>query len=466
MIEDDKIGVLTDKIELEAYIIEYLISKGKIRACLFHKLLKRFCSANSSLKVRKRELISTLILMLKARKIEIIIAEPFDVDWELTHVNDFNFLKKGEYLTRTFRKWTESDVGVIPRMDYLFDSRRIDFENDAKVSDSIAWLKKVIKNVPRIKYKMMVYFPEESRKLNIYENLEEAYYLDFTSINPPKSLIYSGQKIDIGREDQKDNLKIVQAYRLNYMCLYITLIEAIQEAIVKAQELRGDVLKELVRKFAFYCIMFVRSDWVEITEGNPYRWETFFQAFRLPFKILNLEFKTMKFHGRTFESIDRYRYCIFIEKNEIALIQKLKTLGYEEFKEENTKDLVAIGMDHDIYIPCPSIEHFFFVFKYICYYHAFLLFHHSFDYMKELRPEFRFSRKEKALYEMFYPLMSDLFNIKSGIISKTLVFKYYTLDSRELEIVYNSFMISRIKKVETKLFKYFMLKYSMFKNHI
>ena len=164
----------------------------------------------------------------------------------------------------------------------------------------------------------------------------------------------------------------------------------------------------------------------------------------------------MKFHGRTFESTDRYRYCFFIKKNELDLIQRLKGLGYEEFKEENTKDLVAIGMDHDIYIPCPSIEHFFFVFKYICYYHAFLLF----------RPEFRLSRREESLHEMFYPVMNDLFNIKSSTISKTLVFKYYTLDSRELEIIYNNFMISRIKQVETKLFKYFILKYSKIKNLI
>ena len=404
--------------------------------------------------------------ILKTRKIEIIIAEPFDVDWKLTQVSDFKFLKKGEYLTRTFHEWNDPNISDIPSMEYLFDSRRIDFKNDAIINDSIAWLKMVIKKVPRIKYKMMIYFPEESRKINIYENLEEAYNLDFTSILPPKSLIYDGPKIDIYLDEQKENSKIVQAYRSNYMCLYITLIEAIQEAIVKAQILKEDILKELVRKFAFYCIMFVKSDWVETTEGNPYRWETFFQAFRLPFKILNLEFKTMKFHGRTFESTDRYRYCIFIKKNELDLIQRLKGLGYEEFKEENTKDLVAIGMDHDIYIPCPSIEHFFFVFKYICYYHAFLLFHHSFDYMKEIRPEFRLSRREESLHEMFYPVMNDLFNIKSSTISKTLVFKYYTLDSRELEIIYNNFMISRIKQVETKLFKYFILKYSKIKNLI
>ena len=404
--------------------------------------------------------------ILKTRKIEIIIAEPFDVDWKLTQVSDFKFLKKGEYLTRTFHEWNDPNISDIPSMEYLFDSRRIDFKNDAIINDSIAWLKMVIKKVPRIKYKMMIYFPEESRKINIYENLEEAYNLDFTSILPPKSLIYDGPKIDIYLDEQKENSKIVQAYRSNYMCLYITLIEAIQEAIVKAQILKENILKELVRKFAFYCIMFVKSDWVETTEGNPYRWETFFQAFRLPFKILNLEFKTMKFHGRTFESTDRYRYCIFIKKNELDLIQRLKGLGYEEFKEENTKNLVAIGMDHDIYIPCPSIEHFFFVFKYICYYHAFLLFHHSFDYMKEIRPEFRLSRREESLHEMFYPVMNDLFNIKSSTISKTLVFKYYTLDSRELEIIYNNFMISRIKQVETKLFKYFMLKYSKIKNLI
>ena len=451
-------------VELEARFVEYLTSKGKIRACLLYKLLKRFCSAKSSFRVNKSELISKLASMVKARKIEIIIAEPFDVNWKVTLVNGFKFLNDSKYIIRTFHEWNEPNIGDIPRMEYLFDSRRIDFANAAIVSESLAWLKKVIKKVPRIKYKMMIYLPEESRKLNIYEKLEEAYYLDFASINPPKNLFYSGPKLDIPLEDQKENLKIVLAYRSNYMCLYITLIEAIQEAIVKVQIVNENVLKELVRKFAFYCIMFVRSDWVELTKGNPYRWETFFKAFRLPFKILNLEFKTIKFHGRTFETIDRYRYCIFVKNKDIALVQRLKRLGYEEFKEENTKDSVAIGMDHNIYLPCPTIEHFFFVFKYICYYYAFLLFHHSFDYMKEIRPEFRFSRKEELLHEVFYPVMSDLFNIKSGTISKTLVFKYYTLDSRELEIIYNSFMVSRIKNIETKLFKYFMLKYSIFKN--
>jgi hypothetical protein len=461
MIELEKVKA---GVELEARIVEYLISKGKIRACLLHKLLKRFCSSKSSFKVNKSKLISKLASMVKTRKIEIIITEPFDVNWKVTLVNSFKFLNDGKYITRIFHEWNEPNIGDIPRMDYLFDSRRIDFANAAIVDESLAWLKTVIKKVPRIKYKMMIYLPEESRKLNIYEELEEAYKLDFTSIDPPKNLFYSGPKLDIPLEDQKDNLKIVQAYRSNYMCLYITLIEVIQEAIVKVQDINEDMLKEFVRKFAFYCIMFVRSDWVELTKGNPYRWETFFKAFKLPFKILNLEFKTIKFHGRTFETTDRYRYCIFIKNKNIALIQRLKRLGYEEFKEENTKNMVAIGMDHDIYIPCPTIEHFFFVFKYICYYHAFLIFHHSFDYMKEIRPEFRFSRKEELLHEVFYPVMSDLFNIKSGAISKTLVFKYYTLDSRELEIIYNSFMVSRIKNVETKLFKYFMLKYSMFRN--
>ena len=461
MIELEKVKA---GVELEARIVEYLISKGKLRACLLYKLLKRFCSAKSSFKVKKSELILKLASMVKARKIEIIIAEPFDVDWIVTHVNDFKFLNEGDYMTRTFHKWNEPKIGNIPRMDYLFDSRRIDFNFDHIVGESIAWLKKAIKKVPRIKYKMMIYLPEESGKLNIYEKLEEVYNLDFTSIDPPKDLIYSGPKLDLPLEAQKEHLKIIQAYRSNYMCLYITLIEALQEAIIKVQDLNENVFKELARKFAFYCIMFVRSDWVELTKGNPYRWETFFKTFELPFKILDLEFKTIKFHGRTFETAGRYRYCIFLKNEDLALVQRLKHLGYEEFKKENTKDIVAIGMDHEIYIPCPTIEHFFFIFKYICYYHAFLLFHHSFDYMKEFRPEFRFSRKEELLYEVFYPIMSDLFNIKSGAISKILVFKYYTLDSRELEIIYNSFMISRIKNIETRLFKYFMLKYSIFKN--
>ena len=86
--------------QLQDRIIDYLKSKGKIRAALLHKLENRFCKKNSIFRVRKGELISCLLLMMKEKKIEIIIPERFQVGWTESYLKNLKYLKDGLYLTR------------------------------------------------------------------------------------------------------------------------------------------------------------------------------------------------------------------------------------------------------------------------------------------------------------------------------------------------------------------------------
>ena len=207
----------------------------------------------------------------------------------------------------------------------------------------------------------------------------------------------------------------------------------IQKAIVNIQEYSNnsdrnkEKLKDLIRKFAYNCIMYVKSDWVEIKEPNPYRWETFFKFFNLPFRIINLDFRAIKFHGRTFESLSNFKYCIYIQNKDQNYIKYLKDLGYEEFSDYNQETNVAIGLDLEIFIPCPTIEHFYFLYKYIFYYHLFLLFRHSFTYLLKTHQNIKFSEREQLLYRVFLPVMESLFSIHDdNYITNKLVFNYYS----------------------------------------
>ena len=68
----------------------------------------------------------------------------------------------------------------------------------------------------------------------------------------------------------------------------------------------------------------------------------------MPFKILNLEFKTIRFHERTFECWIKYRYCIFVIKKDQEFISLLKGIGYQEFSDYSNNETIALGGDHEI----------------------------------------------------------------------------------------------------------------------
>ncbi|MFX1276824.1 MAG: hypothetical protein ACFFBP_18260 [Promethearchaeota archaeon] len=452
--------------DINKNILKYLDSKGKIKACLLHKLINHFCSVNSKYRVNKKYLFSCLLSLLSERKIEIIIVEPFDVEWKIDYVRNFTFLKAGRYYVRTFHKFIYPNMENFTNNYYIFDSRGLDFKNKSNREKICNGLLEIIKKNKNIKYKMIIYYPQNSNKLIIHEHLETPFQLSFDAINPPINQIYQGSKLSFKLEKQRSNLSIIKAFRSKYMCFYITLIESIHQVIIKFQEENRNFennskkLNESIKKFGYYCINYVNSDWVEIKKSNPYRWETFFRLFKFPFKILNLEFKTIRFYGRTFETANRFKFCIFIKKNHQDVISKLKNRGYEELANISEDKFIAIGLEQEICLPCPSIEHFYFIAKYICYFQLFLLFYHSFEYLKDINPKLRLTSKERNIFEIFFPVIDQLFDVSKEYVSKLLVFKYYTLNSDELEIIYNNILVNNVKLIETKMYKYFLIKHS------
>ena len=458
------IMITLNKDVFEEKILNYIKSKGRLRAVLYFKLEQKFCSRDSKIRVRKSQLISSLFSMMKEGTIEIVIPEPFDIEWRKQELNNLKYIKDGVHIKRVYSNLKGLPSNSFNPNSYLVDSRQLDRENPEEIETVIQSIKDLIKQTYIIKYKLIIYYPKNSIPLNIYEPFEGDYNHKSVNIKAPPQLIKKASDIEISLEQQELDLTIIKSYRSNYMCFYITLIESIQKAILNLQE-KGleskrekQQLKDLITKFSYYCEMYVNSDWVDLQDANQYKWETFFKYFKIPIKILNLQWNSIKFHGSTFETWSNFKFCIYVDYEEIELINKLKDLGYQEFQEENIKNKIAIGLDIENFVPCPAIEYFYFIFKYIYYYNLFLLFSHSFSYIKKTIPSAKFSEKDKNLYKIIEPIISSLFKINPERLTNKIVFKYYTLNSEELEIIYNSFMVNKIRKLEKSLYSYFLLR--------
>ncbi|MBD3343028.1 MAG: hypothetical protein GF353_28280 [Candidatus Lokiarchaeota archaeon] len=446
-------------------ILKYLDKKGKIKAALLHKLIKRFSESGfDNHKVSKDQLLSCLFFMMRRKKIEIIIPELFIVHWDKSELKDLRFLEDGYYLTR---KYKTIDKNQLSQSNYYFDSREKVFENDDKYEDLIDRLRKLIREIPDLAYKTIIYDPIGNKlPLNIYEPFEGNYKINVKNILVPIKKInkLENRKIQIPLKQQHENLEIINSYRSKFMCFYITLLETLLKSIQDIQKQRDSkrqkkALNDLITKFACYCIAYVKSDLIEIKEPNPYRWQTFFQCLNIPLKIDYLDFKSINFYGRTFDTHAQLKYSILIDKNEKNLISYLKRLGYEELSSLNSINKIAIGKFHEIYFPCSTLEHMYFFTKYFSFYHLFLLFHNCFDHICKMKPHIKLTKFECDLYQVFYPVMASLFDVKDKNLNQRLIFKYYTVNSHELELIYNKYLIKNTRIIEKKLFKYYVLKF-------
>lgn len=454
--------------EIELKICDYLNAKGMINGCLLHKLINYFCSPKSKYKIDKEDLLACLFSLTKERRIDIIVVNSFEIFWRIKSINQYIYLKDGDYFFRDFKKRKYKAINYFKNSDYIFDSRQIHFNKKLEVEETFNYLYDLVRNKKEIKYKMIIYYPDNSKPLNIFGSSKIPFELELHKIKPPINLITKESALFFDLEKQMENISIINAFRSKYMCFYITLIDVIHQKIIKLQENKNKsvkTLKEYIKRFGYYCIQFVKSDWVKLNHSNPYRWETFIQFFRLPFKIINLEFKSLNFHGRTFNTLGKYKFCIYINNESKNVISNLKKIGYIEFEDMNDKYFTAIGLDQEIFLPCPSIEYFYFIYKYIFYFQLFLLLHHSFDYIKNTYSDIRLSQKERMIFEIFYPVINEFFAISKKTVPQILVFKYYTLNPDELEIIYNNLMINHVRFIETKMMKYFLLKHTIHSNY-
>ncbi|MFO8019327.1 MAG: hypothetical protein R6U96_11880 [Promethearchaeia archaeon] len=448
--------------EREKELTDFLRSKGKIKAALLYKIEKKI----SIIKNDSKSLIKFIFTLLKEDKIDIIIPKLLKRTYEKKRINFSKYLIDGTYIISNYQPIDlreNTNLPDEPQNTFFLDSRNMD-RDSFKTQNFCNFLIELIKNHPLIKRRIIILLRtiNSSKK---YKSLGLSNKLN-NSIHGLKSREENIRKIKLSLAKQKEIIENIKRYRNKNMCFYIPLIEALHKRIIeikqkyylKSEENRQK-LKKLTELFAYYCLKFVFSEWVEIQKPNPYKWETFFKKFDLPIKIIKLDFKSLKFSGKTFESEVLITFLVYINSEKTNLIQVLKNYGYKIFNNFTGSTKTAIGAELSIYMPCPSIEYFFFIFKYICYYNLFLLYHHCFPYFNKLNREIRTNKKEKNFYKLFFPVLQPLFNLKKQEMNKNLNFKFNTLNPDVLEVIFNKYLISQIKNIELPLFRYFLMRF-------
>lgn len=451
----------TQVTDIKNYILIYLKKKGKIRACLLSKIIKDYCYRKNTLpfQISKEKLIQIIIEMVKSRIIDIVIPQLFDIYWRKRFITDFKFFKEGTYYISEYRK-VKDILDLAQKNNYFFDSRKLDFKRMNDVNTDLIKLKELIEDNPNLEKKVIVYYPKNSLPLNIYENNPNIKYrlfdmplkLNLEKLDPQVKLLYpiKNQRIDLG---------MLGKYRHGFMCFYIPLIESIQKKIVDLQNSpdQGDksLMKDYVVKFTYYCQNYVDGDWFEISEPNPARWETFFQYFQIPIENISYTIHSIAFHGKTFEIRANLVAEMAIKTKDTEFIAIIQNKGLKVV--HCSKDCINVCLEVNFYLPCPSIEYFYFIAKYFCFYHLFMLFNYCFPYIT-INPEKPLISQDRALYKIFLPTLKNLFRFDEKAINNEFFFKYYTLNPEELEVIYNKFLLNNIRSIEKKLYTYFMLR--------
>lgn len=447
------------KIEIKKKILSYLIKKGKIRATIYLKIKKFAIKSNYDLEIFN----SCLFELMWDEKIDILIPQIFEMEWMKEKITNVTHIPKNlDYYFRKFKKINYPKFRENGKEGYYyFNSRRINFESENIREKSRKYLLNTFSTYPS---KILIYYPINSGPLDIYDPIKIPLYNIKSSNDIKVGISWDKEKHDIliPLHHQIDGKEILESFRAQHACAYITIIESIHKIIFDIQNGRikkgKEYLKNSINKFSYYCEMFTTSDWIENYEENPFRWENFFVFFRLPIKVLTMRMKSIKFSdNRTFETCIALKYGLMTSSSEI--INFLEKYGYKELKSYNHGSHKYVGSSIEILIPCPAIEYYYFIAKYLLYYHLFLLLFHSSQIMENLEwYENPFKPKEKELYKEFLPIIQDLFEIDDSEPNKNLIFKYYTTNSEELEVLYNYFLMRKIRKLEKQLSNYMVLK--------
>ena len=154
--------------DIELKIFDYLNAKGMINGCLLHKLINYFCSPKSKYKIDKEDLLACLFSLTKERRIDIIVVNSFEIFWRIKSINQYIYLKDGYYFFRDFKKRKYKAINYFKNSDYIFDSRQIHFNKKLEVEETFNYLYDLVRNKKEIKYKMIIYYPDNSKPLNIF----------------------------------------------------------------------------------------------------------------------------------------------------------------------------------------------------------------------------------------------------------------------------------------------------------
>lgn len=451
----EKREAFEENYHLNDIIMNFIKSKGTMQTTIFSKLTNYiFKHLGLGKRITRGELVKELMSLIKNEKIEIFIPSPIEPVWLEKYQCGFKYLCEGPYICREYRKYRKvANFHNSSRQNgFIFDSRNL-------VNNKVKMLEETLYKDSSIDPFVMIQNKESEIPVEIYKSHSLKNIGIDNQVNRP--LFYKKKdmkKINIPLNLQKTNLSVLKRFRSTQMCFFVSLLDVIYHYITHYPHTISEK-KMLEKRFGYYSNEFAKSDWIDIKEGNPYRWDTFFRHFDLPIFLERVAIENIRFEGKCFELEFNLVFYLEIDKKEVGIIESLEKVGFHRMKMENGQT-ARIGMNLDIYSISPAVEYNFFLIKYAVFYHLFYLFSLVCDPLLNEKGSHRFTIHEKNIYEVFLPVLQRFFDIEEDAVKNKLIFQFLTYDSEELEAIYSGLLMGEVKKIEKKLFNYFLLRTS------
>lgn len=292
--------------------------------------------------------------------------------------------------------------------------------------------------------------------------------------------------------DQEDAVKVIQLFQRKSKCGYGIQIQYLMRHISSAssESERQGLLKQL----RILIHDFIASNFLNMKRAQPHRWDTFFSLFDIPLDLKNFKLHKLESVRDFFTVVFSFDITYWLDDRDshaVDLSSVLEKAGYrykgrslrrlnatprgKTARSDDHKKETATGKLFDKHVifqfPFTTEEQMFFLFKFAIFYEMFSFWRDICTFKmtrsagKDDLPHLWFLRDRK-LMEVLRPIIDSLLVPKSKQLPNiSRIFRYCEddLDHITLDILYNQFLFSKLKKIEKKMMIYVLNRYRAFK---
>lgn len=439
------------KEEIKNRIIDDIL-EHRLGAILYIRAFNICCHPNLESPISEDILLEIILDMIKSKKLEVVIPDPFLIRWGKKNLTNLKFLANNEYYVRKFHYFDDPLLDNLKKNEPLIDTRNIDKDNLEMLNTITKKIKEIIVKFPEMREKIILIAADSVTplKLHFIDNiLEKAEQEVKETTNEKVISSESNDKLSVFFKAQEEGIDVISKYRKNFMCVYITLLETIQKEMTYLQDYKFkidnymDLFLETLDAFKTYSIMFAEEAWTE--DSIPVQKG-------IEIKTGKLYYSSITYKQNYFLIEGYQEYWALFNKEEFPELEDfLIRSGYESMGTDEETNLNKVGMKLELEFSFTTIEQIFFLCKYVFLanlFHMLFLIKNFFKLEGDIN---KIAIKNDNLSELFLPALKPLFNIEKVEPVKKMTFAYIDAAGDELNIIFNKYLFANAREIEQKL---------------
>lgn len=272
------------------------------------------------------------------------------------------------------------------------------------------------------------------------------------------------QLMDFDYNEQMGIIDLLKLFRKKAMCQYAILMETLIFRYFNWGN-KEIIIQELEKT----ANNFINNTYLAKKKTNPESWDDFFKVLGIPLSIDAIKAYNLREYNGFFIMDINIKYSYQVDDRisvQSELVHYLLKLGYNKLGISDTENPnskknsgIRVGYETRISFPFTFEEQFFFLGKYFMFYNLFTMWRHICDFYRTIYHDIDdmiWLLRDRKIADTFYDVIDDFFNVESVNFPRDFFWKYdfSTLDRDLVNVLFNKFLFSRMKKIEKKLSLY------------